>query len=513
VRLQTLKGAKEQKFKGAVPTAIGTRKSAFYSLPMKFTFPKCWLVVLLCTASAISASAQTVTTLVSFERNASNSPLASLVQGLDGNFYGTTWSDYCGACATVFRVTPSGNLTTLYKFQVPGSRPWATLVLATGGGLYGTTENGGKYGDGETFKISTSGTFKKLYSFCAKTDCSDGSHSTAALVQATSGSFYGTTAYGGTNCIPANGCGTVFRMSPSGTLATLYNFCAQSNCADGETPSSGLVQAADGSLYGETFGGGIHLGGTLFRITSSGALTTVYAFCAQSDCADGHGPNGGLVQGADGSFFGTTVDGGMQGKGTVFKITRRGLLTTLYSFCAQSSCADGSNPYGSLVQGSDGNFYGTTAQGGTANNGGTVFRVTPGGSFTQLYAFCAPNDCSGEGVNPKDGLVQGTDGSFYGTTPSGGAEGVGVVFELSVGLGAFVEALPYAAKAAKTIKILGQGMTGTTTVSFNGTSASFSVKSDTYLTATVPAGATTGFVTVTTPSGPLKSNKQFRVLP
>jgi uncharacterized repeat protein (TIGR03803 family) len=202
----------------------------------------------------------------------------------------------------------------------------------------------------------------------------------------------------------------------------------------------------------------------------------------------------------------------MQGKGTVFKITRSGVLTTLYSFCAQSSCADGANPYGSLVQGADGNFYGTTAQGGTVNNGGTLFKITTGGSFTQLYAFCAPNHCSGEGVNPQDGLVQGTDGNFYGTTPSGGAEGVGVVFRLSVGLNPFVEVLLYAGKVGKTVKILGQGLTGTTAVAFNGTAANFSVKSNTYLTATVPTGATTGFVTVTTHGGALKSRKQFRVL-
>lgn len=199
--------------------------------------------------------------------------------------------------------------------------------------------------------------FKTLHSFGG----TDGVYSSAALVQATDGNLYGTTANGG-----ANGDGTIFRITPSGTLTTIYSFCSQPGCADGLEPYGVLIQATTGDLYGTTSHGGTANSGTVFRITPSGTLTTLYTFCSQSNCVDGANPYGGLVQAIDGNLYGTTSHGGTLGVGTVFKITPSGTLTMLYSFCSQNNCMDGIQPYAALVQATDGNFYGTTFYGGDA---------------------------------------------------------------------------------------------------------------------------------------------------
>jgi uncharacterized repeat protein (TIGR03803 family) len=200
--------------------------------------------------------------------------------------------------------------------------------------------------------------------------------------------------------------------------------------------------------------------------------------------------------------------GGANGEGTVFKITPSGTLTTLYSFCSGSGCPDGANPYDGLVQGTDGNFYGTTYAGG-ANFFGTVFELTPAGALTTLHSF----DLS-DGEETRAGLVQDTNGILYGTTYAGGGDFNGTVFSLSVpSLSAFAETLPTSGKVEATVKILGNDLTGTTKVTFNGKTAVFRVTSSSLITATVPTGATTGFVKVTTPSGTLTSNTKFRVSP
>lgn len=307
-----------------------------------------------CAAMAIASPAQTLTTLVGFNGNNGGGPWAPLIQGTDGNFYGTTLAGgndapYCGnnlanlpGCGTIFRVTPSGDITT-------------------------------------------------IYSFCPQGMCPDGSGPNGGLVQGTDGNFYGTTTGGGITNPPcySAGCGTVFRITPAGVLTTLHSFCSQLNCSDGTDPLGGLVQGADGNFYGTTFGGGANgIGyGTVFKITPSGTLTTIYSFCYQSGCPDGDEPYAGLVQGADGNFYGTTSMGGTNfNNGTVFKITPGGTLTTLYRFCIPGACPDGGVPFAGLAQGTDGNFYGTTTRGGSTGNG-TVFKMTPGGALTTLHSF------------------------------------------------------------------------------------------------------------------------------
>jgi uncharacterized repeat protein (TIGR03803 family) len=475
------------------------------------TKPNGWLrafVVLLVCAAAVAATAQTFTTLFSFDRTNGNQPW-SLVQGLDGNFYGTTLYGGTKNRGTAFKISSSGALTTLYSFRYaqPAS---AGMILASDGNFYGGTNGGGTYHGGEIYGMSASGTVKSAYSFCALPNCADG-YEPRGLVQGTDGDLYGTTFQGG-----GNGGGTVYKLNANGDLSTLYNFCAQTNCTDGAQPFW-LIEGSDGKFYGTTVDGGQYANGagTVFQVTANGTMTTLHSFCAQTNCTDGYAPQG-LVQGIDGYFYGTTYWGGANGQplggyGTIYKISSSGTMTTLYNFCAQANCTDGGHPGTSPIQATDGNFYGTTTAGG-ANNVGTIYSLTPGGTLTTLYSFCSQPNCV-DGEDALSELLQGTDGLIYGTLITGGTEGFGTVFSFNVGLGPFVAFVRDAGKVGQTGDILGQGLTGTSGVSFNGTPASFTVVSDTYIKATVPAGATTGYVTVATPSGTLTSNVPFQVIP
>ena len=218
-------------------------------------------------------------------------------------------------------------------------------------------------------------------------------------MQAGDGNFYGTTEWGG-----AYGLGTVFKISPGGTLTTLYSFCAGGlSCADGSLPTAGLVQAADGNLYGTTAEGGANTDGTVFKITPGGSLTTLHSF----EGNDGGLPEAALVQATDGNLYGTTSWGGSGGYGTVYKITLGGTLTTLHSFSGYPT--DGGDPYAALVQATDGNLYGTTWRGGSYDEG-TIFKITPTGTLTTLHSFDGT-----DGSFVQAGLVQASDGNFYGT--------------------------------------------------------------------------------------------------
>ncbi len=465
---------------------------------------------LFCLATAIASPAQTFTTLINFDGTNGEGPVSSLVQGFNGNLYGTTYEGGANDYGTVFEITPAGTLTTIHTFCTQancsdGNRPQGGLVSDTNGNLYGTTSaGGGPNYFGTAFRITPKGTLTTLHTFCTtQSFCVDGGCPYAGLVQGTDGNFYGTT----------SGCGypelsTVYKITPGGTLTTLYNFCYEMIvCTDGVFPYAGLVQGTDGNLYGTTWAGGTSGGagadGTIFKITPWGRRTTLYNFCIQPSCFDGWHPWAGLVQATDGNFYGTTLDGGTSNYGTVFEITPAGALTTLHSF----NSTDGLYPYSGLVQASDGNFYGTTYQGG-AYNYGTVFEITPAGALTTLHSFD-----STDGAYLYAGLMQATNGIIYGTTAGGGANGYGTVFSLSMGLAPFVETLPTAGKVGRKVIILGNNLNGATAVAFNGTAATYKIGSNSAITTTVPIGATTGAVTVTTPSGTLTTNVPFRVVP
>lgn len=473
-----------------------------------------YMVLAFCVATAIGSPAQvTFTTLVSFDGTNGEWPnLMTLTQGSDGKLYGTTLfgGNNCASCGTVFKVTSAGTLTTLYSFCsqsncADGNNPVGTLVQAPSKDFYGVTSEGGFNGEGTVFKITPAGGLTTLYSFCTLTNCADGEQPVAGLVQDGNGNLYGTTTLGGIN----NG-GTVFEITPAGELTTLYSFCALTNCADGEEPVGTLVHATNGGFYGETSTGGTQGCGTIFRITPEGQLTTLFTF----DLANGCGPSGGLIQANNGDFYGVTTSGGSggicqasEGCGTVFEITAGAELTTLHNFCA-TTCADGAQPFGPLAQGTDGKFYGTT-YGDNVGNPSTIFEITPSGKLTTLFTLGV-----GDGYEPTGGLLQATDGTFYGTTLQGGADGDGTIFSLSTGLGPFVKTQPTFAKEGMTIGIFGQGFTSSSLVKFGGVSAA-NIKplGATFLFATVPAGALTGSVTVTTDGTTLTSNQQFRVKP
>ncbi len=486
-----------------------------------------------------SAQAGTFTTLHLFCPKGPNSQSicldgngpTELVQATNGDFYGTTQAGGTnGGYGTVFKITPGGKLTTLHSFDLTddGDEPQSGLIQATNGDLYGTTYSGGSTHDGTVFKITLGGTLTTLHSF--PSTATDGENPWASLIQPTEGVLYGTTQGGGAY----GGTGAIFKIALSGTRSIMHSFCLKLNsngyCADGNDILGGLIQGTDGNFYGTTGEGGTNGRGTVFKITPSGKLTTLYNFCAKTNCTDGEFPVAGLIQATDGNFYGTTWFGGANdnvncdlddyaGCGTIFKITPDGMLTTLYSFCAQTNCTDGIAPFtAALIQATDGNLYGTTEYGG-AYGAGTVFKITLDETLTTLHSFCNPanitpdGQCADDGY-PIAGLIQATDGNFYGTTLGYAhvSAGYGSVFRMSEGLSPFVETQTTSGMVGAAVKILGTDLTGATSVTFNGTSATFTVNSTgTVVTTTVPMGATTGTVQVVTPTATLNSNTVFTV--
>jgi uncharacterized repeat protein (TIGR03803 family) len=309
-------------------------------------------------------SSDVFTNLISFNGTNGAGPRAGLVQGADGSFYGTTYNGGSNNAGTVFQLTTNGTLTTLVTLAFSdgtGAYPIAGLIQGQDGNFYGTTAFGGTNGYGTLFKVATNGTFATLVSFSN----TNGNSPYAGLVQANDGSLYGTTYLGGTN-----GYGTLFKLATNGTFSSLYSFTGTN---DGAYPYAGLVQGPDGNFYGTTFSGGTNGYGTAFEFATNGTLTTLVSFAN----TNGANPQAGLVRGSDGNFYGTTSAGGAYtnlsgaGYGTIFKLGTNGTLTMLVSFDG----TNGASPEAGLIQGADGNFYGTTTLGGT-NGYGTVFQLS-----------------------------------------------------------------------------------------------------------------------------------------
>ena len=442
---------------------------------------------------AVPAHAQTYTDLYDFG-DASGDPLnpqysGIVAQGQDGNLYSTTPAGGSAGFGTVFKITAQGAISVLYNFDgTHGRVPCSGLTLATDGNFYGTTSVGGSGNLGVIFKITPAGALTVLHTFGS----SDGYSPFAPPIQAADGNFYGTAAFGG-----ASAYGTVYKLTSTGVYTVLHSF----DLTNGSRPYGPLVQGNDGNFYGTAFGGvGNNRYGMVFKVTGKGTFTILHAF----DLTDGGDPYAGLVLGKDGNFYGTTSNGGSVGYGNVFKITPGGAMTVLHSF---TPATDGATPYGGLVQATDGNFYGVGYSGGTKDDG-TIFRIAPSGTFSARYSFTGTS-----GGFPMVTLLQHTTGTLYGDTNTAGAHNTGAFYSLKASLAPYAALLPTSGKVAKTIGILGQGFNGATGVSFNGTAAKFKISSDTFLTATIPAGATTGVVTVTIPGGNLKSKINFRVTP
>ncbi len=493
------------------------------------------IVAVFCVAAAVASSAQTFTTLVDFTGTPQPAFPGHLIQGIDGNIYGISQQGGTNGASlvggTIFRMTSAGKVNILYSFCAlancaDGTTPNG-LIQASSGKFYGTTSQGGavdfadctiiSVGCGTFFEIAPGQPLTTLYSFCSQTNCNDGFFPTGSpLAMGRNGNFYGITNSGGdlngnNNC--ENGCGTVYEITPARTLTTLHVFCSTASCPEG-SGGDGLRLFADGNFYGATLDSASgDPGGGIYKITPSGNLTVLYTFDEEGNgdcCATAP------IQGTDGNLYGVAGGGGKFGEGFVYKLTLQGTLSSLYDFCALPNCTDGVEP-NQLIQGTDGNFYGTTTTGGITNPDcsavgcGTLFQVTPAGKLTTLHNFCSAANCV-DGFAPQAGLVQGTNGIFYGPT-FGGTSAAGTIFSLWMGLSPFVEANPNFGSAGKSVVIFGNNLTGTTSVTFNGAVAVFKVKSGTSIQAQVPAGATSGKIEVTTGSAVLSSNVAFQVEP
>jgi uncharacterized repeat protein (TIGR03803 family) len=391
-------------------------------------------------------------------------PVAGLIQGSDGNFYGTTTAGGIDGLGIVYRISPSGDFNVLHSFDtITGANPYAPLVQYGDGSFYGTTVNGGSFGEGVVFRIDSTGTVSVVYSFGSSDetgtvplaeliqdkdgyfygtiseggvngsgtiyridsagnteilhsfDGSEGSSPHARLLQDPSGNFYGTTYSGG-----SYGAGTIFKLDTSGMFSILHDFDGGSG---GANPEAGLIRDGSGNLFGTTRGGGNNNAGTVYKLTPAGAFSVLHDF---DGAEGGNSPYAGLLRGTDGTFYGTTLLGGNYSYGTVFKLTASGNFSILHHF---EGGLGGSSPDAELIRGSDGKFYGTVTEGGDDALGGprkgAVFRIDSTGNFSIIYQFNGSDD----GGNPH-GVIQGKDGNFYGTTSYGGVNGYGTVYRL-----------------------------------------------------------------------------------
>ena len=363
------------------------------------------------TATVPSGVAQSFKLLHSFQGNNDGSHAdGGLAMDASGNFFGTTAGDNFSNFGTVYRIDASGNYTVLYDFTggKDGASPFCELVLDSSGNLYGTTSAGGKSGAGTIFKIDQNGKESVLHSF---TGGSDGGVPDAGVIRDAKGNLYGTASSGG-----PSGAGVIFKLSPAGHLKVLYAFTGN---ADGGLPTAPLIRDAQGNLFGTAALGGASQSGVVFQLTPAGKEKVLYAF---SGGKDGGFPLAGLVRDTAGNFYGTALQGGSTGSGTVFKLSKTGKFTVLHDF---KKSTDGQFPHGGLVRDSSGTLYGTTIEGGK-NGLGTIFRIDKANKETVVHSFAGTKD----GEDPLATLTIDGSGNFYGATDAGGATGSGTVFRL-----------------------------------------------------------------------------------
>ncbi|MGC1371369.1 MAG: choice-of-anchor tandem repeat GloVer-containing protein [Candidatus Sulfotelmatobacter sp.] len=473
-------------------------------------------------------------------------PQAELIQGADGNYYTTTYTGGSGSCfggsqgaipgcGAVVKITPAGVLSVVYSFPYDsanstapdGLYPAAGLLQAPDGNFYGVASLGGTgetcstgtFGCGTIFKLTPSGTLTVLHSFCGGNGCgslpTDGSNPLGRLAIGPDGNLYGTTQAGGMNQGVYN-AGTIFRISLSGAYQILHLFSGNDGTSDGANPVAGLTLGSDGNFYGTTQFGGTSGFGTIFKMNLAGTVTILQSF-AQFD-PNGAEPEGALIQASDGNLYGTCYSGGANGWGTVFRISKSGSFTKLYDF-TQAAGNPGNLPKAGLIQASDGNLYGTAWEGGSFTEG-SIYQVTLAGVVTMQASF-DPNGSTG--YAPVGALVQGSDGKIYVTAVSGGGtnssgvpdQGTIDVFDASLPLPkpAILGFIPTSGPIGTKVTIGLGPYIGATVVKFNGTSAVFKVPGSEFISTIVPAGATTGPISVTTPGGTTTSKEKFTVTP
>lgn len=324
-----------------------------------------------------------------------------LIQAGDGNYYGTAMTG--GAFnwyGDVFRMSASGAVTVLHSFNgSDGGQPRGTLVDGYDGFFYGTTSMGGTYGGGTAFKISSTGAFTVLHHF--KGSATEGS-APQCISNGNDGHFYGVAMFNG-----ANDKGTVFKLSRTGVVTTVASF----NGANGTMPAHCLTHTGDGIFYGVTTNGGANNAGVVFKAVPTGGLTPIYSFTGG---AGGAGPTGPLEWGVDGHFYGTTQGGGANSYGTLYRVTKAGAATVVYSF---TGGADGGFPKGGVTLSNNFAYYGTTSSGGASGNG-TTFKATTAGTVTTLHSLSAV-----EGSRPSAHLLLDASGKLIGTANPGSSGG------------------------------------------------------------------------------------------
>jgi uncharacterized repeat protein (TIGR03803 family) len=439
------------------------------------------------------ATGQTVADVVSFTgANNLADPGMTPVQGRVGKLYGTITGMFNATSGSVFDFTAAGSTKVLYSLTGSAGVYPTGVILGSDGNFYGVASSGGSLNGGVLFKVTPSGTYAVLHNFTGETD---GLEPEATPIEGSDGNFYGTTNGG---CCHSS---TIYKYTRAGAFTTIYTYDNTHGINAGD-----LMQGSDGNLYVAASSGGTNNNGTIVQLSTAGKLLSYYAFPG--------GPGGsfplGLVQASNGNYYGVTFQGGQKensaGIGTIFRYTPPANVTVLYIYNPLSTNGGG-YPSGIPIQATDGYLYGVTLAGGTYGNG-TVYRISTTGKYQQLYSF--PTTV---GREPTANLLQATSGLFYGSAQSGGPNGYGAIFSLNMGLGPFITFVQATGKIGKAAQILGQGFTGTTSITFNGLPASsFTVVNDTYITAVVPTGATTGPVVVTTPTGSLTSHVNFRIL-
>ena len=459
------------------------------------------ILPLLCILATSFANAQNFSVLYDFDWPGKNDPTwftstAMLAQGRDGNIYTTSVLGGPVDLGTVFSMTPSGVLSVplAFSYQAGGSDPESGLILGRDGNFYGAV--GYVYnavacnGLGSIFKITPKGVLTYLYTF--PTTGTVGAP--YQVLQGQDGNFYGGTPTSYDVCGVITNA-TIFKLTPSGTLTTLL----ETNVPVGVYVLA--FQATDGLFYGFDATNP----GSIFRISPSGVFKILYQF----DGTHGGQPVG-LTLGTDGNFYGTTKQGGSDNDGVIFKLTPTGQFSVLHTF---GSAMDAWVPQSGVVQANDGYLYGVTPTGGASNNG-AIYRISPDGTgYSVLYSFDGVSAAS-----PGAALLQHTNGIFYGLSFGGGLtcwynQKCGTFYSFDMGLNPSVSLVVNFGKVSSPVQILGQGFKTASKVSFGAATANFKVISDSYMTATVPSGATTGAVTITTIGATLTSNKTFRVTP
>jgi uncharacterized repeat protein (TIGR03803 family) len=449
--------------------------------------------VLLGLAFAVTgaAQAQTYTDLHDFNAGTGDPTFFNsgrLAQGRDGNFYAQSGNGGTSSLGTIFKVTPSGTVAIIHSLVSTdgySSNTGGGTTLGANGDFYANGFSGGSSGYGTVFKVTPTGTLTVLHNF---TDTGDGYNPANAQVTDTNGNLYGTT-----DSNPV----TIYQITPAGTFSTITTLTTAEGIEGGQ-----LSIGSDGNVYGGMNLGGANGYGTAFKTTPAGVVTVLHNF----DPTDGDYAAGGMVQAANGKFYGAAMLGGVSNAGVIYSLTSSGTYAMLHSV---NGTTDGYEPYGQVLLASDGNFYGVTNGGGSVGCG-TIFKVTPAGAYSVVYNFDSTHGCS-----PEEQVIQGTNGLLYGLVNGGGAYGNGAFYSLSVpGLRKFAGLVTTTAAQGANIGILGQGFNNTSVVSFDGVNATaITLSGGTFILATVPAGALTGTVTVTTGANVLTSTQSFKVKP